>query len=187
VLADREFWVYAALGSLADNGALVHKCARSGQDGGVLDLGDLQIRKGHFLAGRVVLTDGRRLPVGPTVWAQNSVAAGELPSKLDEQGHFEIDGLPEGTVFVSITLPSEPAVAAYRLSPKNKCLDPRRRLHLVGQITRDIGDLTILLEPGPAPDSDIPDQALDPAAVADFDDAHAGPITGVAPGDYPPS
>ena len=94
--------------------------------------------------------------------------------------------MPNGIVFVSITFPSGPAVPAYRLSAKNKCLDPGRRLQLVGRSTGDIRDLTILLEPGPAPDYDIPDQALDPALVADYNDAAAGPITGVPPGDYPP-
>ena len=47
---------------------------------------------------------------------------------LNEQGHFQIHGLPDGIIFISMTYPSGPAVPAYRLSSKNKCLDPRRRL-----------------------------------------------------------
>ena len=100
---------------------------------------------------------------------------------LNEQGHFQIHGLPDGIVFISMTYPSGPAVPAYRLSSKNKCLDPRRCLHLVGRITGDIRDLTILLEPGPPPESEIPDDDLDPAIVADYNDATFGPITGVPP------
>ena len=186
VLPDREFLVYAAPGSLADAGTLVHKCVRPGQDGKILDLGDLVIRKGHSLAGRVVLSDGKKLAGGATVWAQCSAATGDLQSQVDEQGRFQIHGLPDGDIFVSITFPEGTAFPAYRLSSRNKCLDPRRRLHLVGQITSDIGDLMILLEPGEPPESDIPVEALDSAVLADYNDAMAGPITGVPPGDYPP-
>ena len=32
-----------------------------------LDLGDLEIRKGHSLVGRVVTSDGQPVPVGATV------------------------------------------------------------------------------------------------------------------------
>jgi RNA polymerase sigma factor (sigma-70 family) len=181
VLADREFWVYAALGSLPDDDTLVHNRVRSGRDGTILDLGDLRIRKGHLLAGRVVLADGQKLAGGATVWAQCPAAAGELPAELDKQGRFRIHGLPDGVVYVSLVLPQGPARPAYRLSSDNKCLDPERRLHLVGQITGDIDDLTILLEPGTPPENEIPVEELDPAIVADFNDAKSGPITGVPP------
>ncbi len=183
VLADRELWVYAALGSLPENGTLGQKRVRSGQDGKTLDLGDLVIRKGHSLAGRVVLSDGKKLAGGATVWAQCPIAAGDLSSDVDEQGRFQIRGLPDGIVYVWIAFPKDLAQPAYRLSSKNKCLDPRRRLDLVGQIAGDIGDLTILLEPGAQPESEIPVEELDPAVVADYEDAMAGPITGVPPVD----
>ena len=49
---------------------------------------------------------------------------------------------------------------------------------LEGQLDHDIADLTILLEPGAEPEHDFDP---DPALVADFNDAKAGPITGVPP------
>jgi hypothetical protein len=71
------------------------------------------------------------------------------------------------------------------LSPKNKCLNPMHPDELVGQLDHDITDLTILIEPY---DPSRPRDRLrvDPAMLADFNDAKAGPITGVPPGDYLP-
>ena len=169
---DREFWVYAALGSLADDGTLVHRLAFDRAQGARYSIWAIwwSVKATRSPDAGPVTSDGQHLPAGATLWAQSLDASGDLPSELDEQGRFQIHGLPDGIVFVSITFPSGPAVSAYRLSSKNKCLDPGgRRLHLVGRSTGDIGDLTILLEPGPAPpEYDIPDEALDPALVADY-------------------
>ena len=78
----------------------------------------------------------------------------------------------------SITLPG------YRLSPRNKCLDPTFPNRLQGMVDRDITDLTILLEPGKTP---IESLKATPALLADFNKARAGPIMGVPPGDFPMS
>ena len=49
-------------------------------------------------------------------------------------------------------------------------------------IDHDINDLTILLEPGEVPEAkSIVPCGVDPARVTDFEDAKAGPITGVGP------
>jgi hypothetical protein len=74
-----------------------------------------------------------------------------------------------------------PDIPGYRLSNQNKCLDPTFPDRLEGMIDHDINDLTILLEPGEAPEAkSIVPYGVDPARVADFD-AKAGPITGVGP------
>ncbi len=65
-------------------------------------------------------------------------------------------------------------------SRKNRCVNPAQPELIEGQVDRDITNLTILVEPGPPPklrDRNL----LDPAMVADFDEARAGPITGVPP------
>ena len=54
-----------------------------------------------------------------------------------------------------------------------------------GQLDRDLTDLTILVEPGKEPGFRSIDE-IDPAVLADFNDAESGPITGVAPGDVGP-
>jgi hypothetical protein len=72
--------------------------------------------------------------------------------------------------------------SAYRLSHQNKCLDPTYPDRLQGTIHHDITDLTILLEPGDFQENvSLTMFGLDPAAVADFEEAKSGPITGVPP------
>ena len=52
------------------------------------------------------------------------------------------------------------------------------RSTLEGQLDHDISDLTILLEPGEEAGRA---NDIDPAVIADFNDAKAGPITGIPP------
>ncbi len=112
-----------------------------------------------------------------------------LSSSLNEDGRFEVTGLPDGSVSVFIMQMDDMGVQSttlpgYRLSRKNKCLDPNFPDRLRGMVDRDITDLTILLEPGETPKR-VPEVA--PALPADFNFAKAGPITGVPPGDFPKS
>ena len=70
----------------------------------------------------------------------------------------------------------------YRLSDKNRCLNPYGSYRLMGRLDRDITDLTILLEPGVQPERQFASpRQLDQTALADFEDAKAGPIMGVPP------
>ena len=76
---------------------------------------------------------------------------------------------------------SQSDLPGYRLSASNKCLDPTFPDRLQGMIKDDITNLTILLDPGDAPEAaSIIPYGIDPARVADFEEAKAGPITGVA-------
>ena len=168
-------------GQPPDDGAFVHKRVCFSDDGGSLDLGDLLIRTGHAPRRSGGPANTKNVGEGATVRVRCPNAAGELQSRLDGKGHFQVKGLPDGLVSVSVVVPPGPGRLAYRLSPKNKCLDPSRPSQLVGQIKSDVTDLTILLEPGEQTESVIALDALDPAVVADFGDAKAGPITGVAP------
>ena len=107
-------------------------------------------------------------------------ASGILKQKLGPSGEFAFAGLPDGPVSVHLFYIEK---SGYRLSAKNKCLDPSSsHAGLEGQLDHDIGDLTILLEPGSKPERD--DESywkIDPAVLADFRDAKGGPITGVPP------
>ena len=185
VPSEMDFWVYGKLGSLTDYGAVVPVSLHSPEDNATVDLGDLRAEEGRTLAGRVVCSDGR------TPWQRVHMllgvpnAVGVLEAKLDEIGRFEFRAIPEGPVRVSTFVKNDKANQDYRLSTKNKCLEPFFRHALEGWLDRNIVDLTILLEPGKTIDRD-PNSNIDPAVRADFNDAKAGPITGVPPGDYPP-
>ncbi len=110
----------------------------------------------------------------------------DLTCDLDSNGRFEINGVPDGIVYVYVTQKIGIGIASdlpgYRLSAHNKCLDPTFPDRLEGTIDEDITNLTIQLDRGEAPDaaSMIP-YGIDPARVADFEEAKNGPITGVAP------
>ncbi|MGO9919355.1 MAG: carboxypeptidase-like regulatory domain-containing protein [Isosphaeraceae bacterium] len=163
---------------------------RTGADRTTIELGDFKLRSGATLAGRVVVSDGKAIPENWVVAAGRPGAGGRVYSRLDKKGHFQIKGLPPGTIAAhveqvwTINPPGYPVpVPGYRPSARNKCLDPSNGFELIGQLDDDTSDLTILLEPttnaagagaGGRPSSP------DPAALAQFRNARAGPITGAA-------
>ncbi len=171
-LPETEFWVYAKLGTLADGGAIIPQRVETTEEGSTTDLGEFHVEKGFTLAGRVVCSDGKPVPGGTSIDAECPNADGSLSVTLDKTGRFEFKGLPAGPVSVR-TRP-----AGYFVSAKNRCHGPSGFDDLKGQLGHDIADLTILLEPGAEPKHD---SDPDPALVADFNDAKAGPITGVPP------
>ena len=102
---------------------------------------------------------------------------------LDESGRFEFKALPVGPISIAVH-PWKAVAPGYHVSAKNKCRNPLSRAYLEGQLERDITDLTILLEPGHEKGHVGFDQ-VDPAVLADFNDAKAGPIMGVPPDSRP--
>ncbi len=168
--------IYSKPGSLANHQTVIPRTFNAGIDGATVDLGDFEVQPGRTLAGRVIVSDGKALPrdAKVVVWPDN---AGILTSGLDEAGRFEVKGIPEGGITVLVNF-----ITGYRLSPRNRCLNPARPQLLEGRVDRDITDLTILIEPGLTPEHiSVNPHELDPALVADFNDAKTGPITGVPP------
>src|SRR6202012_701344 len=60
--ADQELSAGAITGSLENHGAITPRALRTGTDGTAIDLGDLEIKRGRKLAGRVVTADGKAIP-----------------------------------------------------------------------------------------------------------------------------
>ncbi|MFI5387336.1 MAG: sigma-70 family RNA polymerase sigma factor [Fimbriimonadales bacterium] len=181
---ETEFWAYAKVGSLESQSAVIPKRVHTAEDGSTIDLGDLQVQQSHTLSGLAIFPDGK-VPARNTVLllASSPNAGGSIESKLDETGRFEFSGLPDGPVSVDVRYLKDLKPYGYRFSPKNKCLNPE--LHrLEGQLDRNITDLTILFEPDKEPVFLTSIQSVDPAIIADFNDAKAGPITGVPPADF---
>jgi hypothetical protein len=148
-------WLYAETGRLPQDGALAPVAVETGEDQTTLDVGDLEVRPGLSLAGRVVLSDGKPVPEGTTLTAWPLHAWGGLSANLDRTGHFVVRGLPPGPVSASVDFPEPPSripgwgyrPVSYRLSPRNACFDPECTWQLVGRIDRDIADLTIECDP----------------------------------------
>jgi RNA polymerase sigma-70 factor (ECF subfamily) len=179
ILAQTEFWVYGRHGSIAGGGALAPRRLTTGREGSTADLGVFHLEEGRTLAGRVVCSDGKPIPSGAVIYASCPRASGGPHLKLEADGRFEFKGLPAGGVSVMVGLPGNEGEKKYHVSAKNKCRLPLdQAAALEGQLDHDITDLTILLDPGRGPNAAI---GYDPAAWADFNDAKAGPITGVPP------
>ncbi len=179
---DDEFHAYARTGGLPGGGSVVPRKFKTEGDGTSIDLGDMEVRAGRTLAGRIVFSDGRAIPPRTKALGYAGGAGGVIYADVDDRGRFEIGGLPEGEVGLGVKFPDIETwnLPGYRLSVKNKCMDPLNRYVLWGQLPRDITDLVILFEPG-----DDPPHSLAPGPLADFKEAKAGPITGAPPGEFP--
>ena len=163
---------------------------RSGTDRTTRELGNLELRRGVTLAGRVVLTDEKAIPENWVVAAGYPGAGGWVSSRLDKTGQFRINGLPPGTIAAHVEVswaanpPGYPVrVSDYRMSVQNQCLDPDDDFELVGQLDHDRNDLIILLEPTKGAAAAGRGRNVSPSdqvARARFEQAKAGPITGAA-------
>ena len=139
---DDDHYVYGTMDSLKRLGSLPAKKVRAGADRTDLDVGDLEVKPGYKLAGRVVLADGKAVPPGTRAQLSRSEAWDTQIVVLGPDGKFSFEGLPpEGHSF-------HVAVRGYRLSRRNESLDTRNLNGLVGRIVGDDVGVRILLEPG---------------------------------------
>jgi hypothetical protein len=108
---------------------------------------------------------------------------GLLRSRVDDDGRFEFLDLPDWEVNVSVRFPGINTwmPPGYRLSSRIKCVDPLNPWQLIGQLDRDVTDLTILFEPGEQPASNFSDLGL----LEDFKEIKAATIAGVPPDTVP--
>jgi len=185
-----DYHAFTPLDSLSDNATMFPRRLQTGADATTLDLGDIEVGKGHTLAGRVILSDGKALDPTTEIDVQCLVSGTALRRKPDSNGHFRFEGLPEGPMAVYFSSdsrmisPRTGPVPGYQLSPKNKSVDTCAAFRLIGQIKRDITDLTILLEPGenPRSETDATDADLAEPKRTLLDQARSRPLMGVPPG-----
>ncbi len=185
VSSELECSIFSGPDSAANHQTVLPRSFHSGRDGSTVDLGNFEVLAGRRLAGRVILADGKAPPFKAKLIVLPHFA-GELACELDSNGRFDINGVPDGIVYIYLTQKIGIGIASdlpgYRLSTQNKCLDPTFPDRLQGMVKQDITNLTIQLDRGDAPEAAamIP-YGVDPARVADFEDAKAGPIVGVGP------
>ena len=165
-----------------DHGAITPRIFRTGADGSTVDLGDFEVKRGRRLAGRVVFADGKAIPAGRRSWPLPRTRRAWSGPRSTPSGRFELLGLPESEVHVWVRFPDIKTwlPPGYRLSSRNKCLDPLNPYRLVGKLDRDVDDLIILFEPGEEPESNY-----DPGPCEDFKEARSGTIAGAPPGSVP--
>jgi hypothetical protein len=141
VTPDREFVLYAKMDSMPGDGAMPPVIFSTGATGTRRDFGMLQVKPAWRVAGRIVLTDGARVPEGTRLFLGRETAWDHAEALIDENGRFEFRGVPEESVGLSVRVPG------YKFSKRNASLDWLNG-GLVGRVDRDIADLTLLMEPG---------------------------------------
>jgi hypothetical protein len=137
----QEFVVYATMKSLADGGALPSRTLTTGDSGAVHDLGQLDVGPGFKVAGRIVLSDGKPVPAGTRLYLGREKTLDSLETTLGADGSFEFAGVPAESIDLSLR------IKGYRSSKRNPSLDWLNG-GIMGRVTGDVTDLTILLEPG---------------------------------------
>ncbi len=137
-----EYWVYGKMDSLKKIGAVAAQKLKVGESGSVADAGTLEVKPGHRVRGRVVLSDGEKVPAQTRILLGRENAWDSQLAELDEQGRFELIGVPSETVSISVHL------KAYRLSGRNISLDRLNPFRLSGRVDGDVDALVVLLEPG---------------------------------------
>ncbi|MBL9137920.1 MAG: hypothetical protein JNK85_18790 [Verrucomicrobiales bacterium] len=139
--ANLEYFVYGMMDSFRDRGAVVTRKFRLGVDGSESNVGELKVVNAHRVAGRIRLSNGGKVPARTRLWFAREEAWDAIQVELDDQGRFEIKGVPPEAVSLGLHL------QGYRMAQKNPNLDWLNG-KIIGRVDRDILDLTIVLEPG---------------------------------------
>ena len=150
--------VFTTMKSLHGDGAVPDKVITTGKSGTEQDLGKLEIQPAFTIAGRVVLSDGKSIPPHTRLFLGRQKAADSQQTTLDEQGHFEFKDVPAESVSLAIR------IKGYRLSKRNPSLDWLNG-QILGRVTGNMNDLTILMEPG---EWDFDNQADRPGGDDDY-------------------
>jgi hypothetical protein len=97
VPAGRIYYLYGKMNSLADRGlaAELVECETK-DDGQEVDVGDVHVKAGYTLRGRVVLSDGKPIPPDMRVNLFHDRATDSQSVLLSADGRFEIKGLAAG-------------------------------------------------------------------------------------------
>lgn len=140
---DENYFVYTLLGTVKDGGAAEARKVRVGGEGATTDLGDFAVVPGHTIKGRVLLSDEKPIPPKTRLLVSREDAWDTTSVDLDEEGRFEIVGLPTERYTLLVTL------KGYEISSKNHSSDSQNPGRLIGMIDQDIDGLKILMEPKP--------------------------------------
>lgn len=133
VPAGRVWTLDANSDSLGGIGSVATHYVATHADDEVVDAGDVEVKPGYSLSGRIVLSDGNAVPPDMRVSISNTTG-GTRTSMLAADGEFEFKGLSGPYQLV-------PAVRGYRL--------PQGSMTFEMLIERNTDGVTIKLEPAP--------------------------------------
>jgi hypothetical protein len=119
--------------SLAPRGLFAEtvECATK-DDGQDVNVGDIAVRPGYTLHGKIVLSDGQPIPPGMRVNVFSDRVPDNQTAMLAPDGLFEFKGLARGV---------------YRLSPSVKGYEVRDAYSMELLIEGDVSNLAVVLQP----------------------------------------
>jgi uncharacterized GH25 family protein len=141
-----DYQLYGLMDTLRSYGAISIRNLHAGADGTTVEAGDLVVEPACRVAGRVECSDGHLIPKATRLLIGREQAWDSIQVQLEEDGRFDIQGIPKETVSLTAR------VAGYHISAKNLSLDPLNA-RLVGRVEQDLTNLVFLLDKGPPPPS----------------------------------
>ena len=140
----QKYYVYTRMSDARANGGVAPvQEFRADDDKTTTSVGDLSIRPGYEVVGRVRLAEGKPIPAGTRMWLGREEAWDTLANvDVPADGLFRLEGVPAETVTVGVRL------KGYRLSEQNPSLDPWNPFRLIGRVETNLENFVILLEPG---------------------------------------
>ena len=134
-----EWYVYGKMESIAARGGTVPVECDTKADNQDVNIGDIQIKPGRRLRGKIILSDGKPIAGGMRVFIAADRAFDSQTASLRPDGSFEFTGLPPGKYGVNAS------VRGYR-APQ---WDYRTQKDPPGttQVDRDIDDFVLVLDP----------------------------------------
>lgn len=137
-----DFVISAKMDTVGKHGATVARTIRLSKNGEIVDAGDLDVKPGVRLEGRVILSDGEALPPGTKLMIGRDEAWDSLSVELPPDGHFDLPNLPPESLNISSR------VKGYRMSLKNPSLDRLNGFGVVGRLKEDTTGFVLVLDPG---------------------------------------
>ncbi len=140
---DRDYALYGLMDSFHPFGALATRTVHAGKDGAVTDVGTLEVVPGHWLAGRVKLSDGKPIPAHTHLFIGRELAWDtSTVIELPADGEFAFTNVPAETISISAR------IDGYHFSDRNASLDRLNPFGLTGRLEADKTNLLVLLDPG---------------------------------------
>lgn len=137
VPAPEEWNIYGKMESIASRGATDPVALATTHDSEEVNVGDIQIKRGYRLGGKVLLSDGKPMPEGMRLRVQSEPTRDDQTIPLSTDGKFQFVGLAAGKYLFF------PSVKGYK--------PPKGRPQIEASIDHDVDDLVITLDPVVAP------------------------------------
>ncbi len=149
VYPEREHQLFVPMTAVAKDNLFAHQqLVRTGGTGRTTEAAELNLHPAHRLSGQIITSNQQPLPAGTTVVLERTRVGDLQRAAVDGVGGFTFTAVPAESIVLSFHTPGNPVVPGYRLSHKNRSIDPTMAT-LCGRVDED-RQLLVLFEPGAA-------------------------------------